>query len=124
MASERNDSFGFRESHDTPVIRMPPMSGPPPAGPTRPPPRLPYLALQHRDYRRLALAYLVSGTGSQMQRGAIHWHVFLLTRAPLALGFVGLTRVLPIVVFSLWGGVLADRLDRRKVMLEIGRASC
>jgi MFS family permease len=51
-----------------------------------------------------------------MQVIAINWHVYLLTKSPLALGFVGLTRVLPIVVFSLWGGVLADRADRRRVM--------
>jgi MFS family permease len=81
------------------------------------PARLPFLALQHRDYRRLAAAYLVSGIGSQMQSVAINWHVYLLTRSPLALGFVGLARVLPIVGFSLVGGVLADRYDRRKLML-------
>jgi MFS family permease len=52
-----------------------------------------------------------------MQSVAINWHVYLLTRSPLALGFVGLSRVIPIVVFSLWGGVLADRLDRRKLMI-------
>ncbi|MEO8192090.1 MAG: MFS transporter, partial [Acidobacteriota bacterium] len=79
--------------------------------------RTPLLALQHRDFRRLLTAYLVSGTGSQMQSVAINWHVYLLTRSPLALGLVGLTRVLPIVFFSLWGGVLADRVDRRKLML-------
>jgi MFS family permease len=77
----------------------------------------PYHALQYRDFRRLWLAQLVSQTGSQMQVVAINWHVYLLTKSPLALGFVGLTRVLPIVVFSLWGGVLADRADRRRVML-------
>ncbi|MCA1582118.1 MAG: MFS transporter [Acidobacteria bacterium] len=81
------------------------------------PARTPLLALAHRDFRRLLGAYLVSGTGSQMQSVAIHWHVYLLTRSPLALGLVGLTRVLPIVLFSLWGGVLADRVDRRKLML-------
>jgi MFS family permease len=51
-----------------------------------------------------------------MQVVAINWHVYLLTRSALALGFVGLTRVLPIIVFSMWGGVLADRADRRRVM--------
>ncbi len=51
-----------------------------------------------------------------MQVVAINWHVYLLTRSPLALGFVGLTRVVPIVIFSFWGGLLADRLDRRKLM--------
>jgi MFS family permease len=76
----------------------------------------PYHALRHRDFRHLWIAQLVSQTGSQMQVVAINWHVYLLTKSPLALGFVGLTRVLPIVVFSLWGGVLADRADRRRVM--------
>jgi MFS family permease len=77
----------------------------------------PYLALRQRDFRRLWLAQLVSLTGSQMQVVAINWHIYLITRSALALGFVGLTRVLPIVFFSLWGGVLADRRDRRRVML-------
>jgi MFS family permease len=76
----------------------------------------PYHSLRHRDFRWLWLAQLVSQTGSQMQVVAINWHVYLLTKSPLALGFVGLTRVLPIVVFSMWGGVLADRADRRRVM--------
>ena len=79
--------------------------------------RLPFFALQHRDFRRLAAAYLVSGIGSQMQSVAINWHVYLITHSPLALGFVGLTRVLPIIVFSLFGGVLADRVDRRRLMI-------
>jgi len=77
----------------------------------------PYLALRHRDYRRLVAGQLLSMIGSQMQTVAINWHIYLLTRSPLALGFVGLTRVIPIVVFSLWGGVVADRYDRRRVMI-------
>jgi MFS family permease len=80
-------------------------------------PRAPYLALRHRDYRRLIVSQLLSLTGSQMQVVAINWHVYLLTKSPLALGFVGLTRVVPIVAFSLWGGVVADRHDRRRVMI-------
>jgi MFS family permease len=59
----------------------------------------------------------VSLIGTQMQMVAIHWHIYLLTRSPLALGFVGLTRVLPVILFSLWGGVAADRYDRRRVMV-------
>ena len=76
----------------------------------------PYRVLAHRDFRLLWLSQLVSQTGSQMQTVALHWHVYLLTRSPLALGALGLTRVVPIVLFSLWGGVAADRLDRRRVM--------
>ena len=79
--------------------------------------RAPYLALAHRDYRRLIASQLLSLTGSQMQVVAINWHVYLLTKSPLALGIVGLTRVVPIVAFSLWGGVVADRHDRRRVMI-------
>src|SRR2546426_7674160 len=78
--------------------------------------RVPYLALRSRDFRRMWAAQLVSLTGSQMQVVAINWHVYLLTRSPLALGFVGLTRVVPIIIFSLWGGIVADRHDRRWVM--------
>jgi MFS family permease len=55
--------------------------------------------------------------GTQMQVVGLNWHVYLLTGSPLALGFVGLTRVLPIILFSMWGGILADRANRRHVLL-------
>ena len=80
--------------------------------------RRPYYALRHRDYRRLVAGQLFSLIGSQMQVVGINWHIYLLTRSPLALGFVGLTRVVPIIAFSLWGGVVADRYDRRRVMVS------
>jgi MFS family permease len=60
---------------------------------------------------------MLSLTGTWMQSAAAHWHVYLLTGSPIALGSLGLARVLPIIVFSLAGGVVADRLDRRRVML-------
>ena len=78
--------------------------------------RRPYQALSHRDFRLLWGSNLVSITGSQMQVVAINLHVYLLTGSALALGMVGLTRVIPIILFSLWGGVAADRFDRRKLM--------
>lgn len=52
-----------------------------------------------------------------MQVVAINWHVYLLTGSPLALGLLGLVRVVPVIVFSLWGGIVADRRDRRSVLL-------
>jgi MFS family permease len=76
----------------------------------------PYRVLRHRDFRWLWIAQLVSLCGSQMQNTAIHWHVYVLTGSPLALGAIGLIRVVPIILFSLWGGVVADRRDRRVVM--------
>lgn len=55
-----------------------------------------------------------------MQTAAILWHVSLLVpadRKALALGLVGLTRVVPIIMFSVAAGVVADALDRRKLMM-------
>lgn len=80
----------------------------------------PFLALQHRNFRLLWTGQLISMSGSTMQTAAILWHISLLVpeeRKPLALGMVGLVRILPIIAFSLVSGVVADALDRRKLML-------
>lgn len=79
-----------------------------------------FRALQHRNFRLLWIGLLVSFSGSYMQSAAILWHVSLLVpadRRALALGMVGLVRIVPIVVFSLISGVAADAFDRRKLML-------
>lgn len=52
-----------------------------------------------------------------MQSVAINWHVYLLTKSALALGLVGLFRGVPIIICSLAGGVVADAVDRRKLMM-------
>lgn len=52
-----------------------------------------------------------------MQLAAINWHVYLLTRSAVALGMVGLVRVLPIVLCSLVGGVVADAVDRKRLII-------
>jgi MFS family permease len=80
----------------------------------------PFVALQHRNFRLLWTGQLVSFSGSMMQTAAILWHVSLLvpaSRRPIALGMVGLVRILPIIVFSIGGGAVADAWDRRRVML-------
>lgn len=59
----------------------------------------------------------VSITGTQMQLVAINWHVYLLTKSAFALGMVGLVRVVPIILCSLVGGVVADAVDRKRLML-------
>ncbi|HKS29173.1 MAG TPA: MFS transporter [Pyrinomonadaceae bacterium] len=81
------------------------------------PRRSSFAALRHRDFRLLWLGQLISGTGSQMQLVAINWHVYILTRSPLALGIVGLVRVVPIIICSLVGGVVADAVNRKRLML-------
>ena len=52
-----------------------------------------------------------------MQFVAINWHVYLLTKSPLALGLIGAFRAVPIIVCSLAGGVVADALDRKKLLV-------
>jgi len=80
-------------------------------------------ALQVRDYRLLWIGLVISNVGSWMQLIALGWHVYLLTSSPFYLGLLGLARALPVFVFSLLGGVLADRVDRRQVMLAANTAS-
>jgi MFS family permease len=79
-----------------------------------------FAALQHRNFRLLWIGLLISFSGSLMQSAAILWHVSLLVSPEyraLALGGVGLVRVVPVVAFSLVSGVAADVFDRRRLML-------
>ncbi len=73
-------------------------------------------ALRNRQFRLLWLGLMVSLMGSQMQAWALLWHVRVLSKLPIALGLVGLARFVPIVVFSLIAGPVADSHDRRMVM--------
>ena len=78
-----------------------------------------FVALTHRNFRLLWLGLLVSVTGSMMQNAALLWHVSLLVtpgRKALALGLVGLVRVVPVVVLSMVSGVVADVWNRRRLM--------
>lgn len=60
---------------------------------------------------------LVSQAGTQMQLVTINWHIYILTGSAVALGLTGLMRVVPIVLFSLTGGMFADAHDRRRVLI-------
>jgi MFS family permease len=79
--------------------------------------RTAFASLRHRDFRLLWMGQIVSVTGSQMQMVAINWHIYLLTHSAFALGLVGLFRAGPIVLCSLIGGVVADVIDRRRLMM-------
>lgn len=52
-----------------------------------------------------------------MQLVAINWHVYVLTKSALALGLVGAFRGLPVILCSLAGGVVADAVDRKRLMI-------
>jgi MFS family permease len=78
------------------------------------------VALRHRNFRLIWIGLLISFSGSSMQNAALLWHVSLLVepdKKGLALGFVGLVRIAPVVIFSMVSGVVADAMDRRRVLL-------
>src|SRR5438270_8553275 len=76
-----------------------------------------FSSLRHRDFRLLWIGQIISVTGSQMQLVAINWHIYLITHSALALGMVGAFRAGPIILCSLMGGVVADVIDRRRLMM-------
>lgn len=100
--------------------------------------RLP--ALHYHDYRLMWFGLFVSTVGSQMQLTAVNWHIFELLRGQtftvelfgrtltlgaeaLGLGTLGLVRVIPIILFALAGGLLADTRNRRTLLIYTQLAS-
>ena len=73
-------------------------------------------SLRVRNYRLFASGQLVSLTGSWMQRVAQDWLVLELTNSGTALGIVTALQFGPSLLFGLWGGVIADRGDKRKIL--------
>lgn len=77
----------------------------------------PFLALKVIHFRNYLLGAFLSEIGNQMQTVAIAWQVYEITRNPLSLGLIGLANFVPIIVFSLIGGVVADKVDRKKLLI-------
>ncbi|MBL7178265.1 MAG: MFS transporter [Desulfobacteraceae bacterium] len=76
-----------------------------------------FSSLRNRNYRWLWTGTLFSINGMQMQIVAGGWLVYTMTNSPLALGMVAAGSGLPILLFSLFGGVLADRVQKRNLIL-------
>ena len=76
-----------------------------------------FRSLRVRNYRLYASGQLVSLTGTWMQRVAQDWLVLALTNSGTALGIVTALQFGPALLLGLWGGVLADRGDKRKLLL-------
>src|SRR5689334_5393465 len=69
------------------------------------------------DYRRLWFGLTVSNVGQQMTVVALAWQVFVITGSSLMVGLLGAFALVPLVVFGLYGGAVADVVDRRRLML-------
>lgn len=76
-----------------------------------------FSALQYRDFRLLWFGAFTSTTGTWMQTVAQGWVVLSMTNSAFLLGVDGFLSTGPMLVFSLFGGVVADRIERRKIML-------
>jgi MFS family permease len=73
---------------------------------------------KHRNYRLFFSGQIVSLSGTWMQNVALAWFVVELTRSPLAVGVLAFCRFVPFTVFGLFSGVIADRLDNRRLMIS------
>lgn len=74
-------------------------------------------ALKIPVFRDYLFGSFVSEIGNQMQVVAIAWQIYEMTRNPASLGLIGLANFLPILLFSLIGGLVADRVDRKKLLI-------
>ena len=77
-----------------------------------------FRALRHVEYRVFWSGNFVSNVGSWMQNVAQGWLVLQITNSPFWLGLVGFAQQVPALIFSLLGGVIADRASRRRLLLS------
>jgi MFS family permease len=77
----------------------------------------PYAALRFRDFRLLVAGTFLTVVAEQMLGVAVGWELYERTRAPLALGLIGLVQVLPVVLLALPAGHVADRFDRKWIVV-------
>jgi MFS family permease len=84
-----------------------------------------FSSLRIRNYRLFFTGQIVSNVGTWMQRIAQDWLVFTLSgNDPIALGIAVALQFTPTVLLSLWAGVLADRVDKRKLLIAIQTGVC
>jgi MFS family permease len=76
-----------------------------------------FSALQYRDFRLFFFGQIISLSGTWMQSVAQGWLVYSLTKSPFYLGLVAAFGSLPILLFSLFGGIVADRIKKRNLLV-------
>lgn len=76
----------------------------------------PYAALRHSGYRAFVVGRAVFMVGTQMQNATVAWLIYERLGSALALGYIGLVQIVPIVLLALPAGHVADRVDRRRLI--------
>ncbi len=84
----------------------------------------PYAALRLREFRAFVFGRNLSGLGDSMQGVVVGWDLYQRTNQPLTLGYVGLAQALPIFLFALPAGHVADRYSRRGIAITAQLAFC
>src|SRR5438309_11326645 len=84
----------------------------------RPRLRTTFAALESRDFTLLFIAGIVAAIGGTLQQTANLWQVYELTGSAVLLGLTGIARAIPTIALSLVGGVIADRVNRRAIIMS------
>ncbi len=79
---------------------------------------------RHRDFRIFWTGSFCSSIGSQFTNVAMAWQIYELTHSPFHIGLLGLARALPQIVLLLFAGLLADAMNRRKLMMYTQAGLC
>jgi MFS family permease len=77
----------------------------------------PYAALRCKNFRRYWIGNLVATLGMQAQAAALIWEIYDRTESYFSLGLVGLVQVIPVLTLALFAGHVADRIDRKRVLI-------
>jgi len=77
----------------------------------------PYAALRVPAFRFYATAWTLAVLGTQIQTAAVQWELYEKTKDTLVMGFIGLVQAIPVIALAIPAGQLADRFDRRKILI-------
>lgn len=80
-------------------------------------PHDPFAAVRSPNYRKFALGFVVSSTGLQMMGTGLAWEVYERTHNPLHLGYMGLSRAIPVIFMALPAGQAIDLFSRKKILV-------
>ena len=79
----------------------------------------PYIAMRFPEFRSYIVMRFLFTFAFQIQAVVIGWYVYQLTKDPLSLGLIGLAEAIPSITVTLYGGYIADKSDKKKLLVKI-----